>query len=183
MRNINREIYQCLLWLALGSVGFLLSYQFNVPISGYRYGATGWPRVVFGIMVFFALMQLICGLFSERAKGSVEVKEELPIGSSESNHIILSKAKRLISFSLPILYVFLLPRAGFYVLTPFFVGLYMFVLGERRILHLVITVLLVLGTIYLIFTWLLFVPFPVGNWPFCYELNCMLVSALSGGSH
>jgi hypothetical protein len=183
MQNRKRAVYEGLFWLGLVFAGFVLSYQFDKPVPGYRYGATGWARAVLTMIAVFALIQTAWGLLFERERRFSE--DEQPVSAAYSNllTIIVYKVKRFFPFIVPIGYVFLLPRAGFYVLTPVFVSFYMYLLGERSFIHLLLTMFLVVGGVYLIFTRLLFVPLPVGNWPGCYELNCMLVNALSVGRH
>lgn len=84
--------------------------------------------------------------------------------------------KRAATFGVPLAYLFLMPRMGFYVITPLFLIGYMILLGERRFRVLLGTTLLIYGLTILIFTALLFVPLPVGNWPGFYEVNALFVS-------
>jgi hypothetical protein len=54
----------------------------------------------------------------------------------------------------------------------------MYLLGERRAIHLVGTTLLIYFLCILIFTVLLYVPLPVGNWPGFYEINNAFLSLI-----
>ena len=75
------------------------------------------------------------------------------------------------AFGLPLLFVFLLPKTGFYLTTPFFLLAYLILLGERRPLVLIGVTLLIYVLINLIFTSLLFVALPTGTWPGFYDFS------------
>ena len=82
-----------------------------------------------------------------------------------------SPIKLVVAFGLPLLFVFLLPRTGFYLTTPFFLLAYLMLLGERRPLVLIGVTLLIYVLINLIFTSLLFVALPTGTWPGFYDFS------------
>jgi hypothetical protein len=167
------------IWAVIAGVAFALTFQFNEPLQQYRYGAAGWPRVIIYSIVFFALIQAIWSLFQSRSKGIImgEFEEQVSDLPSKARGIIVH-VKHLATFAVPLLYLFLLPRMGFFILTPFFIAGYMMLLGERRMLHLVGTTILIYALTILIFVELLFVPLPVGNWPGFYDINSFFVSLI-----
>ena len=45
----NSHLIEGIIWLCGVVVFFVLTYDFNQPIEIYKFGATGWPRVILGI--------------------------------------------------------------------------------------------------------------------------------------
>ena len=176
MGKLKSTISEAGIWAVITGVAFGLTFQFNEPLQQYRYGAAGWPRIVIFGIAFFALIQAIWSLFHSGRKGRImgEVEEQtsdLPAATGTVVHL-----KHLATFAIPLLYLFLMPRMGFYTLTPLFIAGYMMLLGERRFVHLFGTTLLIYALTIGIFLKLLFVPLPVGNWPGFYDINSLFVS-------
>lgn len=177
MGKLRSTIFEASIWAVITGVAFGLTYQFNEPLQQYRYGAAGWPRVVILGIALFALIQAIWNLTRSGRKGRImgEVEEQISDLPSEAKGIIV-RLKHFATFAVPLLYLFLMPRMGFYTLTPLFIGGYMMLLGERRSIHLVGTTLFIYALTIVIFLKLLFVPLPVGNWPGFYDINSLFVS-------
>ena len=49
------DIFEAAFWLLLAIVFFAVSFSFNQPIEIYKFGATGWPRVILFLMALIAL--------------------------------------------------------------------------------------------------------------------------------
>lgn len=166
-------------WLALAAVAFALTYQFDEPLPQYKLGATGWPRVLIILLAFFAV-----GEFFARMRRMSEHVDLTEAGEGLIADIrragITTNIKRVATFLLPVLYLFFLPRMGYYVVTPFFISAYMYLLEERRLFNLTATAFLIYLFTLEVFTKLLFVSLPVGNWPGFYELNSYIVTAVKG---
>lgn len=179
MGKLKSTISEAGIWAVITGVAFGLTFRFNEPLEQYRYGAAGWPRVVIAGIALFALIQAIWSLFHRGGRGRImgEVEEQISQLPSEARGISV-RLKRLATFAVPLLYLFLLPRMGFYILTPLLVAGYMMLLGERRLVHLVGTTLFIYALTILIFLKLLFVPLPVGNWPGFYDINSVFVSLI-----
>lgn len=178
MRKSNSEIFEGLVWITIAGVAFVLTYKFNEPLANYRYGASGWPRTLILGIVIFAVINALWSVFLSRRPGGVDA-EVVPLSQkppSRSPAGALVHVKRLGSFAVPLLYLFLLPRAGFYILTPLFIAGYMALLGERRWIHLVGTTLFIYALSLIVFVKLLYVPLPVGNWPGFYDINSFFVA-------
>ncbi len=171
-------IFEAIFWATLAAVAFAFSYQFDDVIPEYRYGAIGWPRVLVLAVVLFASIQTIWSLLQLHKKGTIGQIEEQYVDLTSKATGTIVHLKRLANFSLPFLYLFLMPRMGFYILTPFFIAGYMMLLGEKRLLIVVGTTLLFYSLAIIIFVKLLYVPFPVGNWPGFYDINTYFVSIL-----
>ena len=180
MRKSRSAIFEGLIWITIACVAFLLTFQFNDPLAHYRYGASGWPRtLILGIVIFAVINAVWRGLLSRRSR-LLGTREALSSDTPPSRPTIAASVhvKRLGSFAIPLLYLFLMPRAGFYLLTPLFIAGYMVLLGERRWIHLVGTTLLIYALSLIVFVKLLYVPLPVGNWPGFYDINSFFVALI-----
>lgn len=178
MSKFRAAIFEVGIWAVIAGVAFALTYQFDEPLQQYRYGAAGWPRIIIFGIALFAVIQAILNLAHPERKGTTimgQVEEGVSALPLEARTTIVH-LKHLATFAVPILYLYLMPRMGFYILTPFFIAGYMKLLGERRLVHLVGTTLFIYALNILIFLKLLFVPLPVGNWPGFYHISSLFVS-------
>jgi len=182
MKTRRSIILQLLIWLALGSVAYGLTYKFNTPLENYRYGAASWPRVIILGMVMFALIEAILDLAELRRNGLSG--DMVPGGAADTTPEktmpgVTILFKRLATFGVPLLFLFMIPRMGYYVSAPFFIAAFMLLLGERRLKHLIGTSLLIYGVTLFVFTKLLFVPLPEGTWPGFYEVSSWIIVLLT----
>ena len=180
MRKSRSAIFEGLIWITIACVAFVLTYQFNESLPQYRYGASGWPRTLILAIGVFALIHVLWSIFLSRGKGFLD-RGEAQISDSppaRSTIGISVHLKRIGAFIIPLLYLFLMPRAGFYIMTPLFLAGYMALLGERRWGHLVGTTILIYILSLVVFTKLLYVPLPVGNWPGFYDINSFFVALI-----
>lgn len=164
-------------WLTLAAIAYGLTYQFDEPLEVYRFGAASWPRVLILLVAGVALCQMASrlGWFGRTHAPPPELSARL----ADRGHTgIETHLKRVAAFALPLVYLFLLPRAGYYAVTPFFLSGYMYILGERRLRHLVGSALLIYALVLLVFTKLFFVPLPVGVWPGFYEFSNWFLSRI-----
>jgi hypothetical protein len=180
MRKSRSAIFEGLIWIFIACVAFVLTYQFNEPLPQYRYGASGWPRTLIIAIAIFAVISVLWSIFLSGGKGPVgtgeaELSDAPPTRSTTKTSV---KVKHLGAFVIPLLYLFLIPRAGFFVVTPLFLAGYMALLGERRWVHLVGTTLFIYILSLVVFTELLFVPLPVGNWPGFYDVNSFFLALI-----
>ena len=52
MGNLTKShLIESAVWLSVAVIFFGFSFEFNQPIEIYIFGATGWPRVVIGLML------------------------------------------------------------------------------------------------------------------------------------
>jgi hypothetical protein len=180
MRGPRSILTEGAIWLALAVAAFALTFQFDEPLSNYRYGGAGWPRAIIVGIALFASAQTVSRL-RQTSMGRAPSAMEDP-GQGLSGEIaatgILVNLKRLGTFAVPLVYLLLMPRMGYYIVTPFFISGYMTLLGERRLVHLGGTTLFIYVLTLLIFAKLLFVPVPVGTWPGFYEVNSLFLSLI-----
>jgi hypothetical protein len=171
-----------MIWLTLSIVAYGLTFSFDDPLVTYRYGAASWPRTIILAIAVFASIEVTLSFLAFRRnappKATVMEGEE-----DEETEITVSGAKvnlkRLATFAVPLVFLLMIPRMGYYVSAPFFIAGFMFFLGERRIFHLVVTALLIYAVTLLVFTKLLFVPLPEGTWPGFYEISSWILRLLT----
>jgi putative tricarboxylic transport membrane protein len=163
-------------WLCLATAAWVLSYQFAGKDMLFRWGADFWPRAVVLLMAGSAIIQFAIRWKALQAHGPKAAATAEGGERSKTQTI-----KVAATFLIPLLYVFLLPRAGYFLLTPFFIGAMMFLFGLRRPLYLIGMSLLIYVVFLLLFSKLLLVPLPIGYWPGFYDLNTAIANFLQGG--
>ncbi|MFQ5995208.1 MAG: tripartite tricarboxylate transporter TctB family protein [Acidiferrobacterales bacterium] len=159
-------------WLAIAAVAFYFTFDFDEPLDIYRFGAASWPRVVIAALAIGAVVQFLRSLLMRRDRENEGLSS---YWSRIKGAGFTTNVKLVGTFAVPLLYVYLLPKTGYYATTPFFLSGYMFLMGERRLLHLIGSSLLIYGISLLIFAKLLFVALPVGNWPGFYHFSNWLL--------
>ena len=73
----------------------------------------------------------------------------------------------------------LLPRTGYFATTPLFLIAYMLAFREHSVRHMLLTTALLYVGSLAIFSKLLFVPLPTGNWPGFYDFSNWLLKILN----
>lgn len=166
------------LWVGLALIAYNITYVFDKPLESYRYGATGWPRFVLIAIMVGATCQLI---FRSVGWEQSAVSDE-EVSDSPGVSVVWPPNPRMLAiFLLPLLYLWLLPRTGFYLTTPLFIVAYMMVLGVRHWKPIVAVTAIVYGLVLLIFTRLFYVALPVGNWQPFYDINNAIIVTVRAG--
>ncbi len=169
-------------WISLAAAGYWLTFDFDEPLDIYRFGASGWPRFILLCMVVGATLQLILGLQKERRNAAGPANDSATAGEAEGEAEAparLPVSPRLFGiFILPLAYLLLLPRTGFFFTTPFFVLAFLWILQVRRPRLLIGVTATVYGLVLLVFVRLFYVALPVGNWPVFYDVNNWIVVAV-----
>ena len=163
-RRTSAWLVELVIWLALAGAAYALTFEFADQPGTYVWGPASWPRAIILLLVVGALAQ-----FAVRMRRQEAGREPAAGFAAAWQRSELVKAAGTIV--LPLVYVWLLPRVGFYVLTPLFLVAYIALLGERRVRYLAGVPTLVFGLLVLVFTRLFYVALPVGNWPGFYDLN------------
>lgn len=175
-RSLNRSLIgEIATWFVVAIGMWAYSYEFDSHIPNFELGPLIWPRVVLILIGACALGLLVSSWGSIRQ--SVEAFGRPSSSEGEdAGPTRLVVLKLLATFALPLLYVWLLPLAGFFATTPFFLAGYMYVFGQRSPIHLIGTALSIYVGITLIFSKFLFLPLPVGVWPGFYDFgNAILI--------
>lgn len=162
-----------LFWICLASTAIILTFGFTGEIANYKYGAAGWPRVLFVGIIVVAIIQLLVSL-RHLSRRSSESDERTAEGSGTPVSIAGLPLKTLAA---PVIYVALLPQIGFFAATPIFLASVMLIMGERRLWIIAAVTAGIYAFVLLVFVKLLFVPLPIGSWPGFYEFgNWLLVT-------
>ncbi|MGI9393217.1 MAG: tripartite tricarboxylate transporter TctB family protein [Boseongicola sp.] len=170
-------IVEWAVWMALALIAYNINYVFDKPIEGYRYGATGWPRAVLIAIMVGATFQVLFQYL-----GWEEDSEEEEASGKSAREIRLSHVLGMLAvFAVPFIYLWLLPRTGFYLTTPFFIVAYMAVLNVRSWKPFVFVTATVYGLLLLIFTRLFYVALPVGSWQPFYDINNAIIVGVRAG--
>lgn len=157
------------LWVTLAAFGYWLTFDFDEPLDVYAFGATGWPRFILACVVVGATTQLLFSLIQLRAGGVAPAAEDAVSRFAGFNPRLLG------IFGLPLVYLLLLPRTGFFVTTPFFILAFLWILEVRRLRLLFGVALTVYAIVLLVFTRLFYVALPIGHWPGFYDVNNWIV--------
>lgn len=164
-------------WIVLVVGMWLYSGSYDRPMFGTDISIVLWPRLLLVLIVIAALMH---GLerynqlrAAQRSQHDTDVSP--PIDGEQGQ-----SARLGISILVCAAYVFLLPKLGFFVTTPFLVTGFMIVFREYRWQHLLITSFVLVAAISVLFTRFLFVPLPTGNVEGFYEFNTAIVETIRG---
>ena len=141
--------------------GSLYLYVESMKFEGLQvYGKLGpayWPKFLLICLMALSLLVAVDALRERRKKG-IEKKEMTPSDSG--------KFRFFLAFMLIMLYLIFLGVFGFITLTPLFLILFMYLLGERSKVWIFgvsfgITVIIIFA-----FTKAMYVPLPRGQWIF-----------------
>lgn len=158
----SRDVVEYVAWLAVAAIFYVLSFSFAGSGDTQTLAAEFWPRL------FSLILMIVATVHLARGMGEVDEPEE----ASPS----LFSSLRL--FVVPILFVILIPRIGFYPAAVLFLFAQLLVLGERRPVVLGATTLGIAAAIFFVFTTLFYVAVPMGTWPFFNTMNGAFVTLL-----
>jgi hypothetical protein len=167
---------EIIIWLAVAGLAFGYSFEFDRDIEFYKFGASGWPRVIIAMIFLGAVGQFIQDLL----KAKTDPVYDPGYFSQFSEHGPAFMVRMGLTLALPMVYAILLQGMGYYFLTPFFLGFYLYLTGERRIKMLIFVPLSIYGVITVIFTRVLYVGLPIGYWPGFYDFGNWAVILLRG---
>ncbi len=179
-----REVWiagvEVLIWLGISLGMWIYSYRFDTGQAVYELGVVHWPRAV---ILFMAVAAIFCffdrirrrGATDGAAETALDQAAELGGGSGEPASIGV-RLRIAGTFVIPLVYLWFMPRMGYFFTTPFFLASYIYVFGETRWRVLVGASLGIYVFMLLIFSKFLYVPLPTGNWPGFYDFsNALLV--------
>ncbi len=169
LRRHRKPLGEWLIWVAIAAFAYSQTRNFDKVIPDYPIGATGWPRAICWLIFAGATGQLLSKLLvGPEAEAETETVRQTQDGA-------LKTAQRVAIFLLPFVYLYVTPKFGFYVATPFFVVALLLLLQVRSIVAIIGVTAVVYGLILLIFTRLFFVALPNGSLDGFYELNNAIV--------
>jgi len=175
MGKLSRpDIFETVFWLLISVIFFVVSFSFNQPIEIYKFGATGWPRVI------LFLMALVClgNFYYAYSKGSKA--QEGRVGAKENDEPIEYTSigqyfKTGMVLMLPLVYALSLKPVGFYSGTPIFIALIMIAWGERRVRFILINTILIYAILIVLFMLVLNAPLPQGNMSPFYDISAFML--------
>lgn len=175
MGKLSRpDIFEAVFWLLISVIFFVVSFSFNQPIEIYKFGATGWPRVI------LLLMALVClgNFYYAYSKGSKA--QEGRVGAKENDEPIEYTSigqyfKTGMVLMLPLVYALSLKPVGFYSGTPIFIALIMIAWGERRVRFILINTILIYAILIVLFMLVLNAPLPQGNMSPFYDISAFML--------
>ena len=159
------------IWSLIFVVFFSYSFQFNQPIEIYKFGATGWPRVI-----LLLLLLVTAGNFyhqyrygSAVQKGRVGIAETADTEADYSNPATLLKVVSVLLT--PFVFAYLLKPVGMYSGAPVFIALIIYLFGERRWKWILGITLLIYAILLGLFVVVLNAPLPQGNMSPFYDIS------------
>lgn len=177
----SKPVLEWLFWVLLAAMVYSLTGNFDETIAEYRFGATGWPRVLCAALAFGASGQLIYKLTRSQpagtAAGTKAPEAEVPA------EVLTFRAglQRIGVFAAPFVYLYVMPEIGFYVATPFFVLAILLLLEVKSPRVLAGVTLVVYGLVLLIFTRFFYVALPVGHIESFYDINNWIIVLVRTG--
>ncbi len=174
-------------WCLLVALLWQQTDHFDQPMSEFLFGADGWPKVVLLLLLLGASAQMANDLLKHNKKGqppkqdTTATQEITQKGTKIPSPSRLSWYQVVAVFCLPLLYVFLMRRIGFFLATPLFIVTYLWTLEVRRWHNLFAVTLVVLSLVLFLFVRLFYVALPVGSWEWAYAINNFIVALVRTG--
>lgn len=162
------------IWLLIAAIFFGFSFEFNQPIEIYIFGATGWPRVVIGLM----FLVVAGNLYHQYKHGSavqtgrVGIADEDETGQYNSIQAVI---KVLAVLGTPFVFALALKPVGFYFAAPFFIALIILIFGERRWKWILGITTLLYALLLGLFMVILNAPLPQGNVSPFYDYSAFIL--------
>lgn len=164
-----------LAWLALAVFGLTMSSAFDAPNKIFELGPAFWPQVIL-IGMIIAAGSLGISIYVSAGKPVEESSKSAKFELSSDGAVTFSP--RLVAiFLLPLIYVYAMHKLGFYLVTPFFLPVYMYTLGVRRWKTLILVTVGLYAILVLLFVKLIFTPLPQGAGYF-HTLNGQLMGLI-----
>lgn len=175
MNPVQMARLQLLFWLLIAAAFYGLSFNFaDAPGTTFDWGPAAWPRAAALLMAAAAVSNYfanrpVAGAGSGTADTPADSKPWLNRGE------MLSVACMI---AIPLIYTWLIPRAGFYIATLLFLPVYMRFLGERRWWMIIGVTVFLFVLVNVVFTVLFFAGLPTGRWPGFYEASSWFVTVI-----
>ena len=150
-------------WSLIVVVFFGYSFEFNQSIEIYKFGATGWPRVI----LLLLLLVTAGNFFYQFRYGSAIQKGRVGIAESDESETDYSDPATLLKVAgvllTPFIFAYLLKPVGMYSGAPVFIALVIYLFGERRWKWILGISLLIYSILLGLFVVVLNAPLPQGN--------------------
>lgn len=164
------------IWLTICIIFFAFSFEFNQPIEIYKFGATGWPRVVLVLL----LLATIGNFYYLQTYGSAVQKGRVGIADEDEAEMdyndVGALAKVIGVLGAPFAFAMLLKPVGFYFATPFFIAIIIILFGERRVKWVLGITALIYALLLSLFMVVLNAPLPQGNMSPFYDYSALILT-------
>ena len=164
------------IWLTICIIFFTFSFEFNQPIEIYKFGATGWPRVVLVLLLLATIgnFYYLQTHGSAVQKGRVGIAEEDDPGMEYNDFGAVAKVIGVLGA--PFAFAMLLKPVGFYFATPFFIAIIIILFGERRVKWVLGITVLIYALLLSLFMVVLNAPLPQGNMSPFYDYSALILT-------
>ena len=164
-----KRLLEPAVWAVFGAVGMAMTFEFAGPMPNFEPGAAFWPQIVLGGVILTAVILGITAYFSGPASETAD-KDIQATDLPDDKAALVVTGKTVAIFVIPLVYVYAMHKVGFFLVTPIFLPLYMYMLGVRKARTLIsVTIGFYIAIIY-IFVNLVFTPLPQGA-GFLHSLN------------
>ena len=169
-------VLEWLFWSALALILWMQTGAFSEEIAEYKFGADGWPKVV--------IIGLVIGATGQAALKWLVPQDDVPAKDDsvpQERQSWRKRCQQFAIFGLPLLYLWAMHRIGFFIASPLFIMLYLYILEVRNWRHILgVTVIICVAVSYL-FVRLFYVALPVGAWQSFYALNNEIITYIRIG--
>ena len=172
-----KNLLEAGLWIGFAFIAYIYSFEFSRDVEGYRFGATGWPRTVLLLIVLATLAHLY-QIYRDSALPAEDGNDGGVADDEAPPRTIAQRIHLVVMLALPVIYAFLLEPVGFYVLTPVFIFLLLWLSEERRWRFLIGISLGIYAILVLVFGKLLFLSLPVGTVQIFYDISNWLLTVI-----
>lgn len=155
----NGPLWEPIVWLGFAGFALYLTFDFDGPLSTFRFGAAFWPRVVIGIIAIAGCVLLGSRFVTGREPAERETETAF---FNEGKGIGRITPFTLAMFALPLVWVYGMHKIGFLLVTPFFLFAFTWLMGVRRLKILFGFSLGFYAALVLVFYKLIFTPLPMG---------------------
>lgn len=174
-RATQKLVLEWLFWCVLISIMWMQTGAFSEDIAEYKFGASGWPKMVLLGLLVGATGQLVLGVLGLKS-ADVEPTKTDHVPSRK-----ISRKQQIAIFVLPLVYLWLMHRMGFFVITPVFIVAYLWTLEVRDWRYLTGVTAFIYLFVMAIFVRFFYVALPVGAWPSFYDINNAIITIVRWG--
>lgn len=170
-------VLEWLFWSGLALILWMQTGAFSEEIAEYKFGADGWPKVVIIGLVIGATGQAALKWLAPQQQQASEPEDS----ASQERVSWRKRGQQIAIFGLPLLYLWAMHRIGFFIASPLFIVLYLYILEVRNWRHILgVTVIICVAVSY-VFVRLFYVALPVGAWESFYALNNEIITYIRIG--
>ncbi|MFP6870645.1 MAG: tripartite tricarboxylate transporter TctB family protein [Nitrospinota bacterium] len=164
-----KSLWEAAAWLGFGAAGMAMTFGFAGPLPTFELGAAFWPQIVLGGIMATAVILGITTYFSGPASETVDKGTQTTDLPDDMAAMSVTR-KTIAIFAIPLVYVFAMHKLGFFLVTPIFLPLYMYLLGVRKVRTLISVTVGLYAAVLFLFVKLVFTPLPQGA-GFFHSLN------------